>query len=196
MIKRRNLKKIKDERWRDIPNNNLYQVSNYGRIKSFHIYKKKGQILKLSEIKGFKYITLTLKEGKKSFYVHKLIAEAWIPKPSKNHIYVTHLDQNIINNHISNLEWHTKESLREKHIEFTKKRHEDPEYSKTTKNSKLKVSDVMLLKSMLERGVVQAKIAKMFCISEMQVTRIKRGENWGDVKPLKINKQETAEENQ
>jgi len=43
-----------------------------------------------------------------------------------------------------------------------------------------------LLKSMLQRGVVQAKIAKMFCISEMQVTRIKRGENWGHVQVPKI----------
>ena len=50
-------------------------------------------------------------------------------------------------------------------------------------NSKLKERDVVLLKSMLQRGVTQASIAKMFCISEMQVTRIKRGENWGHVQP-------------
>ena len=29
-------------------------------------------------------------------------------------------------------------------------------------------------------------IAKMFHISEMQITRIKRGENWKDVKPTKL----------
>ena len=52
---------------------------------------------------------------------------------------------------------------------------------KSINNSKLKEKDVMLLKSMLQRGVSQSKIAKMFCISEMQVTRIKRGENWGHV---------------
>jgi len=193
-IKKRNLKKIKDEYWRDIfPNNSFYQISNYGRIKSYYINKKEGKVLKFSKIKGFKQVSLTINNIQRTYYVHKLVAEVWIPKPSKNHTYVTHLDGNLINNHISNLEWHTKESLREKHIEFTKKRHENPEYFKPIKNSKLKVSDVMLLKSMLKRGVVQAKIAKMFCISEMQVTRIKRGENWKDVKPLKINEQETTE---
>ena len=34
---------------------------------------------------------------------------------------------------------------------------------------------------MLQKGVPNVKIAKMFCISDMQVTRIKRGENWGHV---------------
>ena len=59
-----------------------------------------------------------------------------------------------------------------------------PSTDKTYNNNKLKESDITLLKSMLQRGVVQAKIAKMFCISEMQVTRIKRGENWGHVQLL------------
>jgi len=34
---------------------------------------------------------------------------------------------------------------------------------------------------MLQRGVTQQIIAKMFRISDMQVSRIKRGENWGHV---------------
>ena len=41
---------------------------------------------------------------------------------------------------------------------------------------------MMHIKSMLQRGIVQSKIAKMFCISEMRLTRIKRGENWAGVK--------------
>jgi DNA invertase Pin-like site-specific DNA recombinase len=49
--------------------------------------------------------------------------------------------------------------------------------------SKLKLEEVALIKSMLKRGVKQKLIAKMFCISEMQITRIKRGENWNEVLP-------------
>ena len=191
-IKKRKLKKIEDEVWKDIPNNSFYQISNYGRIKSYYINKKEGKILKFSEIKGFKQVSLTLNNIQRTYYVHKLVAEVWIPKPSKNHTYVTHLDGNLINNHISNLEWHTKESLQKQHQEFKIKLNN----SKSVTNSRLKVSDIRLLKSMLQRGVVQAKIAKMFCISEMQVTRIKRGENWGNVKPFKSNEQETIEKNQ
>lgn len=187
IIKQRKLRKINDEVWRLVPNcNNRYQISNYGRIKSFAYNKKEGQILKCGEIKRFKHVTLHMDKFIRKVYVHKLVAEIWISKPSDQHIYVTHLDENFKNNHVSNLEWHTHDTLIEKHREFAKQKYNDPQRQIVMNNSKLKESDIMLLKSMLERGVVQSKIAKMFCISEMQVTRIKRGENWGHVQAGKI----------
>ena len=180
------LRKIDDELWKVVPNTNkLYQVSNYGRVKSFVIYKKKGKLLKPAVVNGFKQVAVSINNIRRGIYIHKLVAETWIPKPSEKHTIVTHLDENLKNNHISNLEWHTKKSLIKKHQEYAKRRCENPENAKATRNSKLKAADIMLLKSMLDRGVVQAKIAKMFCISEMQVTRIKRGENWGYVKAKK-----------
>lgn len=57
---------------------------------------------------------------------------------------------------------------------------------KVTRNSKLDVSQVEQIKAMLERGVKGKLIAKMFKVSEMQITRIKRGENWGNVKAGKL----------
>ncbi|MFA6400962.1 MAG: NUMOD4 domain-containing protein [Salinivirgaceae bacterium] len=190
-IEQRKLRKIDDEIWRTVPNcNECYQVSNYGRIKSFVFNKKDGQIVNGSYINGFKHVTLNMRETGQRIYVHKLVAEVWIPKPSEQHIYVTHLDGNMKNNHVSNLEWHTHNTLIEKHREFVK----SSQHPKTISNSKLKESDIGLLKSMLERGVVQSKISKMFCISEMQVTRIKRGENWGHVQPQKTEKPETISE--
>lgn len=48
---------------------------------------------------------------------------------------------------------------------------------------KLNEKDVKQVKSMLNKGIKGKIIAKMFCISEMQITRIKRGENWGHIKP-------------
>jgi len=186
IIKQPKLRKIVDEAWRDIPNTNKnYQVSNYGRVRSFVFHKKEGHILKSAEINGFKQLGLTINKIRRGVYVHKLVAEVWIPRPSDKHTLVTHLDENLINNHVSNLEWHTEESLLEKHREFAKQKYDNPNCTKSVGNSKLKVPDIMLLKSMLERGVTQSKIAKMFCISEMQVTRIKRGENWGQVKAAK-----------
>ncbi|NJM16827.1 MAG: hypothetical protein HC896_16955 [Bacteroidales bacterium] len=164
-----------------MPNsNNLYHISNYGRVKSFVYDKNEGQLMKFSEIKGFKQVHMTIDKVRSRFYVHKLVAQIWIPQPSDEHIYVTHLDSNKTNNHVSNLEWHTKETLKAKHRELQKRKHNNSKRHRAV-NSRLKEEDVILLKSMLQRGVVQAKIAKMFCISEMQVTRIKRGENWGHV---------------
>ncbi|MGE4290375.1 MAG: hypothetical protein AB7E36_16995 [Salinivirgaceae bacterium] len=48
--------------------------------------------------------------------------------------------------------------------------------------SKLNAEDVLRIKSMLQRGITQNVIAKLFCVSEMQITRIKRGENWAHIK--------------
>ena len=180
--KKQKLRKIEDEVWRIIPHSNdLYQVSNYGRVKSFVIYKKDGQILKCSVINGFKNVQIASHKSKARIYIHKLVAQLWLPKPTDKHIYVSHIDGNLKNNHISNLEWHTRETLNEKHSALLKGK----KSKNKRRNSKLKESDIGLLKSMLENGVVQSKIAKMFRLSEMQITRIKRGENWGHVKALR-----------
>jgi hypothetical protein len=183
IIKQRKLVKIDDEDWRVVPDcNNRYQVSNYGRVKSFAYNQKDGQILKNHIIKGFKTVHLNLDKKPQTCYLHKLVAEIWISKPSDEYTFVAHLDGNMINNHVSNLEWMTKETLMNHHREL---RHTKGFGKPKTQinNSKLKERDVVLLKSMLQRGVTQASIAKMFCISEMQVTRIKRGINWGHVQP-------------
>jgi hypothetical protein len=183
--KKRNLRKLDDEVWRVVPKTNkCYQISNYGRIKSFAYNKTDGKILKCSVINGFKMVQITKINGPIRLYVHKLAAQVWIPRPSDKHTFVTHLDGNLKNNQISNLEWHTRESLKEKHREMALRNEKLSNRPKVHSNSKLKESDIALLKSLLERGVVQAKIAKLFSISEMQVTRIKRGENWGHVKPI------------
>jgi hypothetical protein len=184
VIRQRRLRKIEDEDWRAIPNSkNRYFVSNYGRIKSFSYNKKDGQIMKCFEIKGYKIVPVSINKVKRQFYVHKLVAQIWIPLPSKEHVFVTHLDGNLKNNAVSNLEWHTKISLMEKHRELLKLKTGSYKRSRNINHSKLKERDILLLKSMLQKGLSQSIIAKMFRISGMQVSRIKRGENWGHVQP-------------
>jgi hypothetical protein len=178
------LRKLDDEQWLDMPNSDgRYKVSNYGRIKSFSYNKTDGQIMKCHEIKGFKAVSLKINKAHRAYYVHKLVAEVWIPRPSDQHELVTHLDRNLKNNHVSNLAWITKEVSYKQNTEYFRQKRTAVTHRKVIHNSKLKEKDIQLLKSMLQKGVTQAKIAKMFCISEMQVTRIKRGENWGHVQP-------------
>jgi len=183
-IEKRKLRKLEDEIWRVVPDSDeRYQVSNYGRIKSFAYNKKDGQILNGFVINGFKQVQINTKKSKRKFYVHKFVAQIWISKPSDKHNFVIHLDGNLRNNHISNLEWHTRETLTEKHRELGNLKNKNTNRKNIIRNSKLNELDIRHLKSMLEKGIVQSKIAKLFCISEMQVTRIKRGENWGHIKP-------------
>jgi len=47
--------------------------------------------------------------------------------------------------------------------------------------TKLSISDVRIIKHQLNMGVSGAVLARTFKVSEMQISRIKRGENWNDI---------------
>lgn len=106
------------EEWRDIKGyEDLYQVSNLGRVRSLDRYEffslgkrfRKGIIIKSSEDKnGYNRVSLT-KDGKqKFFFVHRLVAEAFIPNPN-NLPFINHKDEVKYNNCVDNLEWCTHE---------------------------------------------------------------------------------------
>lgn len=180
--KDRKLRKIEDEEWKEITfTDKKYEISNYGRIRSFCYDKMKGRIVKPGNIKGFYNVSLRVNGKKRSYLVHKLTAECFLPKDSEEQTVVIHNDWNKQNNHFQNLQWVTRdESYRRMHqvLQDTRKK-----AGKVVTSSKLRPEDVSVLKGMLEKGVKQSVIARLFCISEMQVTRIKRNENWAEVVP-------------
>jgi len=178
----RNLKKIEDEEWREIPfAEKRYTVSSYGRVKSYCYNKIEGKILRPGLTKGFHTVTFKTNNNKKTFLVHKLVAMMFVPKDNENQEIVTHVDWNKRNNHFSNLKWVTRQEAYDRIMprlqEINKIKNKG-----IVRNSKLKPEDVERLKAMLEKGIKQNVIAKLFSISEMQVTRIKRGENWAKIK--------------
>jgi DNA-directed RNA polymerase specialized sigma subunit len=178
--KGRKLRKLEDEEWRDIPfTDKRYQVSNYGRVKSFCYDQVNGRIVKPGNIKGFYNVSLRVKGKKRSYLVHKLTAELFIPKENDLQDVVIHLDWNKTNNHVDNLQWVTKEeSYRRMHKVLQEAR---KKAGKIVTSSKLTPEDVKVLKGLLQKGVKQNLIAKLFAISEMQVSRIARNENWAEV---------------
>jgi hypothetical protein len=179
---KRRLRKIDDEIWRIIPYaDKHYEISNYGRIKSFCYDKIEGRIVKPGIIKGFFNVSFMSNGKKKSFLVHKITAELFVDKNDETQNTVIHLDWNKSNNHYSNLEWVTKDVAYKR---MFKRIHDKRRNSKekVITYSKLNEDDVRRIKSMLQRKITQNVIAKLFCVSEMQITRIKRGENWAHVK--------------
>ena len=98
---------LKQEEWKPIPGyEGLYEVSNYGRVRSFK-WSSNGKILSPGKDgSGYLFVTLC-KDGKtKLRKMHRLVAEAFIPNPS-NFPQVNHMDECKENNYFGNLEWCT-----------------------------------------------------------------------------------------
>lgn len=106
------------EEWRDIKGyEGLYQISNLGRVKvlekrnvSWGINRKKTVPEHIKTINiaknGYYMVDLFKEHYRKRVYVHRLVAEAFIPNPC-NLPCINHKDENRSNNDISNLEWCT-----------------------------------------------------------------------------------------
>jgi hypothetical protein len=98
------------EEWRPIAGyEGKYEVSNYGNVKSLNFRgTDKEQHLSLSTNFSSYLRTVLYKEGKKhNLFVHRLVAEAFIPNP-ENKTDVDHRDKDTTNNKVENLQWLTR----------------------------------------------------------------------------------------
>ncbi len=123
------------------------------------------------------------------YLIHRLVAEYFLPKPDYENGVVAHLDFNKYNNKYTNLKWMTlEENLQHQQkspfvISDLKKRKN--RFFPSDKNSKLTETKVMYLKKLLNEGKPMKQLVRQFKVTETQILRIKRGENWGRVKAAK-----------
>lgn len=92
-----------EEIWKDIPEfEDGYMISNLGRV--YSKYTKK--IRKTQFSRGYESITLKRDRKQHCLFVHRLVAQTFLPNPNNLPI-VNHKDENPMNNCVDNLEWCT-----------------------------------------------------------------------------------------
>ncbi|SFU50245.1 NUMOD4 motif-containing protein [Pustulibacterium marinum] len=189
-----------NEDWKDlqfddkVAESEKFKISNYGRIKDCRGDEEK--LVTPKYVNGYEKLTVRLdpefvkekqaKTKKKvnkftTRYIHKLVAEHFLEKEEGKE-YVIHLDYHKKDNKVENLKWATK---REKELhQFSNPEFKNIDRGDRIKYSKLTEGKVKILKKKLldpNRRTRLRILAKQFGVSEMQLYRIKTGENWGHV---------------
>ncbi len=157
-----------------------YYISNKGRIKSVCKTTGDAYLLKGSIINHYKRLTIrTIGKTKRlDFYVHRFIAEQFLPNPnSEVYVWVRHKDGNLLNNAITNLEW-IRKSDAGKTINHQRVRKEKP-------NAKLTAQKVQIIRQWAKTTRLSL-IAKKMGVSVTQIKRVLSGENWADVEERTI----------
>lgn len=103
------------EEWKTIKGyEGLYEVSTLGRVKSLDRYVnccygskqlRKGRLIRfIHKPNGYLMASLCKSGNRKNFYVHRLVAEAFLEK-QEGKDFVNHIDRDRKNNNLNNLEW-------------------------------------------------------------------------------------------
>jgi hypothetical protein len=116
--------------------------------------------------------------------VHRLVAQYFLPKPNKEETIVTHINFKKLDNRATNLKWMTTKDgamFQQKSPANKLAKKARAEHKRIT-NSKLSEAKVATIKKLLKEGKLSSlQIARKYDVSDMQICRIKRGENWANV---------------
>ncbi|MBR4153376.1 MAG: HNH endonuclease [Selenomonadaceae bacterium] len=164
-------KDLDGEIWKPIAGyEQLYHVSNFGRIKSF--WGKTPRILK-PELTGV-YLSVQLHIGgkKKHFRVHMLVAKAFIPNPD-NKPFTNHRDGQKFNNYVENFEWVTVS-------ENIQHAYNTGLHKSGTENVRAKIknaADIVYIRENPD-GLTLKQLANKFGVVKSRISDIQRGKKY------------------
>lgn len=153
-----------------------YQISDQGRIFTKRrldgnriIY---GKELRPSITKdGYLKISLYKDSIEKRFYLHRLVAQQFIPNPD-NLPQVNHIDGNKFNNKVTNLEWCTKEENQSHAVLHSL-------MQRGSNRPSAKLTEEQVLEIYKLKGVMSGKeIGEHYGVSKNTINLILRGKKW------------------
>lgn len=153
----------------------LYQVSPDGRVFSLVTNK---WLKPRNAGAGYQVVMLYKDKKGKNFYVHRLVAEAFLDQVDGKNC-VNHIDGDKTNNCVSNLEWTTySENMFHAnaiglHTGSEKQKAAARENGKVMR--KLTLEQVSKVKDMYAGGMVQREIADHFGMSQSQISAVLLG---------------------
>lgn len=123
---------------------------------------------------GYKVVSVTRENKTKKFYVHRLVALAYIPNP-ENKPCVNHIDGDKTNNHVSNLEWCTYSENSKHSFEMGLQK---PRRGEENASAILTEEQVHKICKLLEEGYRNPDIAKMFDVENYFIVNIRSKNTW------------------
>lgn len=96
---------MENEKWKPVFGyEGLYEVSDLGRVRSK--YSGEWKVLKPAKNhNGYLFVNLKRDSRQKNFYLHRLVADAFIPNDNIFNTEVNHINEIKSDNRASNLEW-------------------------------------------------------------------------------------------
>lgn len=170
------------EIWKDVIGyENMYQVSNFGNVKSLKRKKWNGygyqevveKLLSQKLHQGYKYVNLCGFDKQKLVGVHRLVAFAFLDNPD-NKKYVNHKDNNPSNNYVDNLEWCTqKENIQ---YSVSQGRFNQGILSPRTKFTE---QDILMIRQRIaNKEISQCKLAKELGVTQNCISEIVNRQTW------------------
>lgn len=167
------------EEWKDVDGyEGYYQVSSFGRVKSFVLYDE-GRIRKGVPADGYLQVQLRVNKILETRKVHRLAAKAFIPNP-ENLPEVNHIRGDRKDNRVWMIEWSTaSNNMKHAYRVLGKKNNFGEKRGEDCHNAVFKNADILKMREMFESGeYTQKQIANIYNQRSGIINRILKRKRW------------------